>query len=198
MSEERLSCNTLQHTATHCNTLQHTATHCNTLQHATDAHILTQPGTHYPQRMCPRSVVFAELLECNSLQHTATHYNMQLIPYHNLTHPTHTGCDAEECPPTQDVTLKCLVYAELLGFNTLQHSATLCNTLDMRLICTLSTTQYPTHTGRDVKVRVIYRAVWVQHTTTRCNTLQHATDSCIAHFSTQLTHVGRDVKVCGV
>jgi len=28
-----ISCNTLQHTATHCNTLQHTATHCNTLQH---------------------------------------------------------------------------------------------------------------------------------------------------------------------
>jgi len=28
-----LSCNTLQHTATHCNTLQHTATHCSTLQH---------------------------------------------------------------------------------------------------------------------------------------------------------------------
>ena len=27
-----VSCNTVQHTATHCNTLQHTATHCNSLQ----------------------------------------------------------------------------------------------------------------------------------------------------------------------
>jgi len=107
-------------------------------------------------------------------------------------------CVAVCCSVLQDVTLKCLVDAELLGFNTLQHSATLCNTLDMRLICTLSHNPIPYSTGRDVEVRVIYRAVWVQHTTTRCNTLQHATDSCIAHFSTQPTHVGRDVKVCGV
>jgi len=28
----RTHCNTLQHTATHCNTLQHTAIHCNTLR----------------------------------------------------------------------------------------------------------------------------------------------------------------------
>jgi len=67
MSNCYLSCNTLQHTATHCNTLQHTATHCNTLQHIT---------TH-----------------CNTLQHTATHHDtLQQTAAHCKN--TATRCDA--------------------------------------------------------------------------------------------------------
>jgi len=54
-----VSCNTLQHTATHCNTLQHTAPHCNTLQHT---------ATH-----------------CNTLQHTATHGIHKCIHTHTYS-----------------------------------------------------------------------------------------------------------------
>ena len=50
-----LSCNTLQHTATHYNTLQHTTTHFKRLQH-----------TAAPSRSATH---------CNTLHHTATHCN---------------------------------------------------------------------------------------------------------------------------
>ena len=70
-----ISCNTLQHTATHCNTLQHTATHCNTLQHtATHYNTLQHTTTH-----------------CNTLQRTATHYNtLQHTATHSETRYSHT------------------------------------------------------------------------------------------------------------
>ena len=55
-----ISCNTLQHTATHCNTSQRTATHCNTLQ---------RTATH-----------------CNTLQHTATHCNKTKRPSRACAH----------------------------------------------------------------------------------------------------------------
>ena len=42
------ACDTLQHTATHCNALQHTATHCDTLRHtATHCNTLRHTATHY-------------------------------------------------------------------------------------------------------------------------------------------------------
>jgi len=47
--QDRIMCNTLQHTATHCSTLQHTAIQCNTLQHTA--------------------------IHCNTLQHTAIQCN---------------------------------------------------------------------------------------------------------------------------
>ena len=60
-SNTQLTCNTLQHTATHCNKLQHTVTHCNYLY----------LGIH----CCHTPVSSNTQLTCNTLQHTATHCN---------------------------------------------------------------------------------------------------------------------------
>ena len=76
-----ISCNKLQHTATHQNARQHTATHsdavqhsathCNTLQHtdtATHCGTLQRTATHGNTRQHTAT-------NCNKLQHTATHCN---------------------------------------------------------------------------------------------------------------------------
>ena len=90
---QSISCNTLQHVATHCNTLQHVATHCNTLQHvATCCDTLQHTATH-----------------CNTLHHTAPYCNTRLIgvvqhtayvftlqhtaPHCNTLHHTATHCN---------------------------------------------------------------------------------------------------------
>ena len=62
-----VTCNTLQHTATHCNTLQHTATHCNTLQHALRLENIPCLGD-----------LWSTATHCNTLQHAATRRNTHL------------------------------------------------------------------------------------------------------------------------
>ena len=66
MQHAATRCNTLQHTATHYNTLQHTTTHyCNT-QHTEVKH--SMPVTHAHCNTLQYTAT-----HCNTLQHTSTH-----------------------------------------------------------------------------------------------------------------------------
>ena len=82
-----VTCNTLQHVATHCNTLQHTATHvrlrsqmmplppanCNILQHtSTDCNTSTSKGRDGVPASCKLQQTATD---CNRLQQTATDCN---------------------------------------------------------------------------------------------------------------------------
>ena len=123
-------CNTLQHTATHCNTLQHTATHCNTLQHiVTLQHTATEEWKQqiwYFNHSLQRTAT-----HCNTLQHTATHCNkLQHILQHTLTEEweqqtwflnlSFSKCWLKQVHTYSYLSPRC---------NTLQHTATHCNTL---------------------------------------------------------------------
>ena len=126
--------NVSEHSAAFCSTVQHTATHCNTLQHATTRYKTLQ----HTGRMAGvvANIHFHE--QRQTLQHTVAHgstlQQLRNTPQHIATH-LHC-CKEGVVFPTQE-----LLY---LRCNTLQHTATLCNTL---------------HT--------------LQHTATHCNTLQH-------------------------
>ena len=89
---------------THCNTVPHSATHCNTLQHA---------ATH-----------------CTTLQHTATRCNTIAPVSCTLTHCNKSQHTATRCGRLQHAAtrlyLSCAPYPRT---DTLQHAATLCNTL---------------------------------------------------------------------
>jgi len=143
-----LSCNTLQHTATHCNcnTLQHTATHCNTLHHAAPHRALLL--CHYS--VCANLIsrhsryTFLAATHCNTLQHTATRCNTM---QHTATH----------C-------------------NTLQHDATHCNTLHHT--APHCTTLHHTATHRNTLQHTATRCNTLQHAATYCNMLQHAATRC--------------------
>ena len=91
------------HTATHCNALQHTATHCNALQHTAQG-----TATH-----CNTLQHIATL--CKTLQHIATHCNaLQKDNIADLRNNAHFS--------------RISILFENL-YNTLQHTATHCNTL---------------------------------------------------------------------
>ena len=99
VSNDLVSANTLQHTATHCNTLRHTATHCNTLQHtATDG--FERSGLRKQTA-----------IHCNTLQYTAH-------TAHTATHCTTLHHTATHCTTLHHTATHC---------NTLQHTATHCN-----------------------------------------------------------------------
>ena len=168
-----LSCNTLQHTATHCNTLQHTATHCNTLQHTA----LTSWGS------CG-----IQYLPCNTMQHTATQFNtlhllcaaaveaniylasrcntLQHIAMHcNTLHHTATHCNkhtATHCNTLQHTvpTSWGSCGSQYLPCNTMQHTATQCITLKHTAL---------TRCGTCGSQHLTCNAL--QHTATHCNTL---------------------------
>jgi len=75
-----ISCNALQHTATHCNTLQHTATHC--IPALTSPVAVKSPQYTATQYKTPQHTENIAT-HCNTLQHTATHCNtLQHIPTH--------------------------------------------------------------------------------------------------------------------
>ena len=111
-------CNTLQHTATHVNMLQHTARRCNTRHHLVTSIAESSRVLGYECR-CQVTAT-----HCNTLKHTATHV---IMPQHTATRcntPHHLVISIAE-PSTQS-----WLWMPLSGdCNTLQHTATLCNTL---------------------------------------------------------------------
>jgi len=156
-------CNTLQHTATHCNncntllqrirseiqractaTIQHTITHCNTLQH-TATHCCNTPDVSYREPL---------LSQCSTLQHTASHGKalqrtaatnritrgeVQRASTGTLRHTT-TSCNIMQHTATHCCNAQDARYREPLPWhhNTLQNTATHCNTLHTLLQCTWS------------------------------------------------------------
>jgi len=155
---------TNQHTATHCNILQHTATHCNTLQHTA-----TRCNTLYSQKLTILQ------LHCNTLQHTAAHRS---TPHNTASHcitlqqTVLSEADyfavtiATHCKIHQHtVMIQVLRLILQLYCNTLQHTATHCNT--------------PTHCDTSAQA---YFAATLQHTATHCNTPTHCDTSAQTYF----------------
>ena len=92
--------------AAHCDTLRHIATHCNTLQHT---------ATHY-----------------NKLQHTATHCNTAQPLQHPATPCNTIQRSATHCNTPEDrhaPTAHCNILQHTAHYITLQHTATIFNTL---------------------------------------------------------------------
>jgi len=97
--------NTMQHTATHCNTL-HTATHCNTLQHT---------ATHW-----------------NTLKHTATAIDPYLTRLIHIWHDPSMYAQSwiiHKCDITHPLRVQVEGNIDCKHCDTLQHTATHCNTL---------------------------------------------------------------------
>ena len=97
--------------ATQCNTVQHTATNCNTLQH-TSTHLTSSRGF---VRVAAKLQYTATL--CNTLQHSAKHGEDLISTVNCIT------------TLTQHTTSSRGFMRVVIHCNTLQHSATLCNTL---------------------------------------------------------------------
>jgi len=193
---QKMRCNTLAtHTTIHCNTLQHTATHCNTLQFTATPHPETHCNTTATQlphtakhglgdfdgRYCH---TFAK--HCSALQHST----LKLI----ATPPQH-HCKTLAWGLRRQV-LQCIC-------NTLQHSATYCDTARCNKLqhhcntlqqhCNNTATPLH-HTGlgmtKTAEAATNCNALQhicntlqhsaTRHTATHCNTLQHTATHCHA------------------
>jgi len=143
-----LSCNTLQHTATHCNTrlswhwmarcntLKHTAIRCNTLQHTATqvvfydirwliaAHCNTLQ--HTATRVV-RDIWWCIAIRCSTLQHTATYCSTlqheSFVRLHDSLQHIATHCNTLQHNVTHS--------------DTLQNTATHCNTLQHKSFVTM-------------------------------------------------------------
>ena len=153
------------HSATHCASVQHTAPPCNTQQH------LPPP--------------------CNSLQHTATPAAASRALTHSRTRYTTLQPDAIQCNFLQHTTDLLLHHALSLTqlTNTLQHTATHCNSLQLPAThynpcCCITRTHSPTQAFSISKCTNT-----LQHTATVCNSLQHTTD-LLLHHALLLTQSG--------
>jgi len=152
----------------HCNTLQHTAIHCNMT--------LFTYGTCKKQHTATH---------CNTLQHTATWL------YSHMWHVTHVNPSHlrasyhRRAPFTVNSALIVLDF-----FEGLQHAATRCNTLQHSYgvlgfnrprifwrTATCCNTLQLTYGQLDFFI-VLKFFGGLQHTATRCNTLQHAATRC--------------------
>ena len=126
-SSSRSSSTTLQHTATHCNTLQHTATHCNTLQHT-----VTHCNTH----------TYSAVIHCDTYTHSASSRSSSSVIFSGYGVATISRllkiiglfCKRALSYKTDDILQKRPIFRVHLlvarpHCNTLQHTATHCNTL---------------------------------------------------------------------
>jgi len=166
----------LQHTATHCNTLQHTAMHCNALKR-TETHCNMLQHTfaigagnfeRSGEDWDAKNGCFQKGCDCSMLQHTATHYN---------------NCNALK----HTVTL----------YNTLQHTATHCNTL-LRVMLEKWSGQVRIGMRKMDGFRTFVR---MQHTVTHCNTLQYTEAHCntLKHTATHCNTLytkRREARTC--
>jgi len=126
----RGECNTLLHTFTRCNTLQHTATHCNTLQH-TATQCSSLQLTPARSRHSARG---ESATHCCTRQNTATHCNTLRL---TATYPADTRHEGGRVGRRRNggridpavVRLR----ARVQGFCTLQHTATHCNALQLKV-----------------------------------------------------------------
>jgi len=128
-STSYVTCNALQHTATHsathCNTLQHTATHtathCNTLQHtathsATHCNTLQHTATHIVR------CVSVSYITCSTLQHTATHCNTVQHAATQLSQCVSTSPDNSNKTGFRFKRMLFIHSLTILHRNTLQHT----------------------------------------------------------------------------
>jgi len=126
----RASVTALQHTATlcnsatHCDTLQHTATHCDTLQQ----HLPADNSAAGKEPM-PSAATFGVWREKLTLAEVGTREELLesvyvIMSQVRMIDDTHTNASRLTCVSTLEVHLT--IPASL---HTLQHSATLCNTL---------------------------------------------------------------------
>ena len=181
MIKGSISCNTLQHTATHCNTLQHTATHCNTLQHAaTHCNAL---HTHCSTLECSNQYHIIRTIRtatncihttayCSTLQHIATHYNT-----------LHSHCKHTAAPWNEAINSTSLVRYQSLAQS--QSLARIVRVLQCVAVCCNVLQYLGIEHDRIVRCSVLQRAAicclnmflaWhtliTRHTATRCNTLK--------------------------
>ena len=196
-----LSCNTLQHTATHCNTqkmslsrphtLDYITLSCNTLQHtATHKRWVWLVRTHLITCVCHMWLHVCVTcdhitLSCNTLQHTATHCNI-------LQHTMKELCIVR----THWITsLWVATHCKLLQ-HTATHKRSVCLVRTHLITCVC-------HIGLHVCVIYDYMCVscvitslWVA---THCNTLQHTATHkrCVwlvrTHLITCVCHIGLHV-----
>ena len=170
MQHTATCCNTLQHTATHCNTLHHTAAHCSTVAEESSNSMRARPThcamlQHAATSLQPSwGIVRLYTRTTNIPQYTATHCNT--LQYHCNTAEEFSDYMRARLPASlqgfnQKIQLKergqafNVWFRDTLGIsqscpcNTLQHTATHCNTLQ-----------------------------YTEHTATHCNTLQHTATHC--------------------
>ena len=133
-SPETPGCNKLQHTATSYNTLQHKHHHLTT-HHLTATHCNTPQQTHH----------HLTATHCNTLQHTHHHLTHQcedtpcsvlqcVAVYCSVLQCVAVCCSVLQCVAVCCSVLQCVAvcaknHSPLVGYpNTLQHTATNCNT----------------------------------------------------------------------
>ena len=165
-----------QNTATHCNALQHTATYCNTpYEHSAERRI----SLHHSQQIkqAPDTCL-------RTLQHTATHCNALqhtvwiLSRAENLVAPLSTNhASTSHVGRTRTLSLSQTNYSwKGTHHNTLQHTATRCNTLQNWSRWTNPNSILVTNKlfmKRHTNCSTAKQNKALQHTTTYCNTLQH-------------------------
>ena len=167
----RQSCHTHNGTATHCNALQRTATHCNALQR-TAPYYNTIPHAATCSNLLQHTVARCNTLWTNfcTLQHTADHISP-------LWYPT----------PIMSNTYNA-AKSNATHFNTLRHTAPHCNKC-MQLFLSyhtpvMSRTQFVLYDTRiSWQGPVQEFDLPLQHTATRCNTLQ-----TLQHAANTATH----------
>jgi len=169
----------VQHTSTRCNTLQlpqHSATLCNTLLHTAtnrSTPVQAHPVVSFLPKLQPhdllqlpriRACVSYTAANCNSLQHSATHP-------HTATRKQLSRVRAY---------INCQVLCKNCN-NTLQHTATHCNTLQHTHTQTqLSRVRAFVNFTASYCNTLLHSAVYIhshcnilQHTATHCTTQQH-------------------------
>ena len=118
---------------------------------------------------------------CNTLQHAATRCNImqpRCIPPHTLTQKTYRGMVSDErrvsathCNTLQlTVTHRGMASDERQVYNTLQRTATQCNTLHMQRRCCSSP-----HTCTHLNILVLYICIYIHLRTDLCISTYDAT-----------------------
>jgi len=149
---------TLQHTATH----EHTAKHCNTLQH-------TATQAYYDYHL--RAPITQRAAITYTLQYSAAHCIMPAIQHPAASFAT--SCNTMQPNALQYATAQTCAHLHTLFYNTAQHSATQCNTLQHGpVIITIIAQQRRCAT---VSNTLQHTATHCNMPATHCNTTHHTT-----------------------
>ena len=157
-------CTARQHTATHGGKLQHTATHCNTLQHT--ATLWLHPLSSKCSIKC--TCVVSEC--CSVLQCVAM------------------GCSVL-ASLSSERSINCVRVVRIRDYNTAQHTATYCITLQ-------PIDTWPQHSTTHCNI-LQYTATHRYVTATQHNTLQHTSTHCNPPVGIPVKQVQHQLCLCG-